>query len=86
MNELTLLQKQKEIQDLLEESTESHLADGLYLVPEAHILALHSMIAHQRKQNVYKAVIRHNVVQDVSVILEGKPGNAIFSNPFLNAN
>ncbi len=76
--------QRKQIEELIHETTASHLADCLDLVPDENIEAISDMIDHCRSQKVQRSVIRFQIIQDVAAIVEGKPENAMYSKPFLN--
>lgn len=62
-----------DIVELLEDSTESHLADAFYLVPDEHQEAISNAVQEMRRNGFQRAVIRFNVIQAVSASLEGTP-------------
>lgn len=57
--------------ELLEDSTEPHLADAFYLVPDEHQEAISKAVQEMRGKGFQRAVIRFNVIKDVSASLEG---------------
>lgn len=74
-----------EIAEYLRISKHPHLADCLDMVPEKSLDAIYNMIADHQSHRLQKNVTALYVSEDVAAIVEGKPENAEFSKPFLNA-
>ncbi len=72
------------IKEILEESTESHLADSFEFLPSEMQKAIELMVTEMRARNYQRAVIRRHVIDDVAKGLEGKHHAALHAFQFLH--
>jgi hypothetical protein len=75
-----------ELSSLIEESPAENLAARLDEVPAPNLKALWAMVEHHKQNNVQRAVIRYQVVQDVASLVSGYVMSPLFSKPFLTNN
>lgn len=69
-------QQYSEIIELLEDSTESHLATAFDLIPLEYQIALSRMVQTLRRNN-QRAVVRYHVVNDVANIVSGNTSDLV---------